>query len=103
MAARDKKSPLSLREASSDRRQREARDVRQALFAQCRSILDQLGEDVSGFALVVWDREGDLRSAYYTGHGPLRPALIPTLAGDALNRHVTLNMAPATDERTGGN
>jgi len=64
------------------------------------SILEQLGDDVSGFALVVWDRRGELRSSYNTGHGPLRPALVPTLAGDALNRHVALDMAPPTDELT---
>jgi hypothetical protein len=91
--------PASLQAIANERRHEEARDVRSALFEQCRSILAQLGDDVSGFALIVWDRHGDLRSSYDTGFGPLRPALVPTLAADALNRHVTLDMAPATDER----
>jgi hypothetical protein len=91
--------PTSLQVVANEQRRQEARNVRSALFDQCRSILAQLGDDVSGFALVVWDRHGDLRSSYDTGFGPLRPSLIPTLAGDALNRHVTLDMAPATDER----
>ena len=91
--------PARLQAIANDRRHQEARDVRSALFEQCKSVLAQLGDEVSGFALVVWDRQGDLRSAYDTGYGPLRPALIPTLVGDALNRHVTLDMAPATDER----
>src|ERR1700730_11621497 len=88
---------LSLGVVANDRRREEAHNARALLFAQCRSILDELGDDVSGFALVVWDREGDLRSSYSVGYGPLRTALIPTLAGDALNRHVPLPMAPATD------
>lgn len=91
----------SLKEVAGDKKHDEAREIREALFAQCRSILDQLGDDVSGFALVVWDRRGELRSSYDTGHGPLRPALVPTLASDALNRHVALDMASPTDE-TGG-
>jgi hypothetical protein len=89
---------ISFKEVAAEKKHDEAREIREALFGQCRSILEQLGDDVSGFALVVWDRRGDLRSSYDTGHGPLRPALVPTLAGDALNRHVALNMAPPTDE-----
>jgi len=89
--------PIPLQLVANDQRRQKARDVKAELFGQCRSIVDQLGDDVSGFALVVWDRQGELRSAYCAGYGPLRPALIPTLVGDALNRHVTLGMAPPTD------
>jgi hypothetical protein len=84
---------IALASVAADRQTAEARLLRADLFARCRSILAELGDEVSGFALVVWTREGDLRSAYDTGYGPLRPALIPTLAGDALNRHVALDMA----------
>ena len=91
---------VSLQLVANDQRRQKARNVREALFSQCRSIVDQLGDDVSGFALVAWDRQGELRSTYYTGYGPLRPALIPTLVGDALNRHVTLGMAPPTDGKS---
>jgi hypothetical protein len=86
--------PLSLVTAANARRQDEARQFRARLFAQCRKIINELGDDASGFAMVVWDRSGELRSAYDTGLGPLRPGIIPTLAGDALNRHVALDMAP---------
>jgi hypothetical protein len=86
--------PLSLITVANVRRRDEARQFRARLFAQCRKIIDELGEDASGFAMVVWDRSGELRSAYDTGQGPLRPGIIPTLAGDALNRHVALDMAP---------
>ena len=90
------------KDVAAGQRHDEAREIREALFGQCRSILEQLGDDVSGFALVVWDRRGELRSSYDTGHGPLRPALVPTLAGDALNRHVALDMAMPTDETGSG-
>jgi hypothetical protein len=91
----------SFTEIAAEQRHSEAREVREALLDQCRSILEQLGDDVSGFALVVWDRRGDLRSSYDTGHGPLRPALVPTLASDALNRHVALDMATPTSQLPG--
>jgi hypothetical protein len=51
-----------LRDVAAARKHDEAREIREALFGQYRSILAQLGDDVSGFALVVWDRRGDLRS-----------------------------------------
>lgn len=86
---------ISLMEVLGERRAEEARDVRRTLFESCRTVLADLGDDVSGFAVVVWTREGELRSALDTGYGPIRPALIPTLAGDALNRHVAGTLAPA--------
>lgn len=95
MAPIDGKRIFSLRLAHESRQNEEAKDVRKALFGQCREILAQLGEDVAGFALVVWNRDGELRTGYDTGYGPIRPPLVPTLAGDALNRHVTLDMAPS--------
>jgi len=44
--------------------------------------------------MVAWTWQGELCGALDTGYGPIRSAFIPTLAGDALNRHVTLEMAP---------
>ncbi len=88
------RKPASLVAVADTRRRDEARQFRARLFAQCRQIIDELGDDASGFAMVVWDRSGDLRSAYDTGYGPLRPGIFPTLCGDALNRHVALDMAP---------
>jgi hypothetical protein len=83
-----------LSEVVAKRKRNDARDARRSLFYACREIADQLGDDIAGFALVAWNREGDLRSALDAGEGPIREALVPTLAGDALNRHVILNMAP---------
>ncbi len=90
----------SLKLISENLRATEAKDVRRSLFERCREVLEELGEDVSGFAVVVWTRDGELRSAFDTGYGPLRAPLIPTLAGDALNRHVAATMEPARTEAT---
>jgi hypothetical protein len=84
---------VSLFDAAASAKRAAAKDVRATMFARCRAALDQFGDDVAGFALVVWDRSGDLRSAYETSIGPIRPALVPTLAADALNRHVAVVVA----------
>ena len=78
----------------AERKLSDAKNSRRALFDACRLLLNALGGDIVGFAVVAWSKDGELRSAYDAGQGPIKAALIPTLAGDALNRHVALDMAP---------
>ena len=47
----------------------------------------------SSFALVVWGKNGDMKTAYNAAEGPIGPALVPTLVSDALNRHVAVMLA----------
>jgi len=43
--------------------------------------------------LIVWGKDGDMRTAYNAAQGPIGPDLVPTLAADALNRHVAVMLA----------
>jgi hypothetical protein len=97
--------PVPLTDVRDDRKRQDARDMRQSLFQRCRAAADQLGDNISGFALVVWDNHGDLRSAYDAARGPIGPALVPTLVSDALNRHVAVKLAEErlTDSSGSGN
>jgi hypothetical protein len=88
-----------LREVVSGQRAEDAREVRRTLFDRCRAAVDQMGDDIAGFAVVVWNREGHLRSAYDAARGPIRAPLVPTLAADALNRHLAVMLA---EERLAG-
>jgi hypothetical protein len=47
------------------------------LVVRCRAAIDQMGDDISGFALAIWDQEGHLRSAYDATRGPIRAPLVP--------------------------
>lgn len=85
----------SLTEISNDRRKADAKATRHSLFERCRAACDQVGDDIAGFAVIVWDKRGDLRSAYDATRGPIGPALVPTLVSDALNRHVAVKLAEA--------
>ena len=89
--------PISMTVISGAQRSAQAREIRAALFQRCRAAIDQMGDDLAGFALVVWDKEGNMRSAYDTSRGPIRAALVPTLAGDALNRHVAVMISAARE------
>jgi hypothetical protein len=82
-----------LREVAEKARCLEAKRLRSKLFEDCRTLVDELERDVSGYALVAWTPQGELRSVYHTGKGPIRPAIIPVLVQDALSRHVAQDMA----------
>ena len=75
------------------RKKAAAKETRRSLFERCRESCNQFGDDIAGFAIVVWDGRGELRSAYDTTRGPIASALVPTLVSDALNRHVAVMLS----------
>jgi hypothetical protein len=80
----EKTAPYEIKPAS-DR----AKNVR-LIFGRCvRSALACMGVDIAGFALVVWDMRGEVRTAYLTEYGLVGRSLMPTYVHDALQRHVT--------------
>jgi hypothetical protein len=92
--------PVSLKVVSNEKRQSDGRSMRHELFGRCRAAADQMGDEIAGFAIVVWDQNGDMRTSYNAARGPIGPALVPTLVSDALNRHVAVKLA---EERLAGN
>ena len=84
---------INLESERALRATREAELIRADLLAECATAIDSLGAEVAGFALVVWNKNGEMRTAYDASKGPIGPALLPTLASDALNRHVAVMLA----------
>jgi hypothetical protein len=62
--------------------------MRADLFAACRTVLGELDNEIGGYPIVAWSPEGELRSVFHAGKGPIRPALIPVLVQDALTYSV---------------
>ncbi len=90
------KRPLTRLDIVRDNRNADAaRKMRASLFQRCRAAIEQVGDEISGFALVVWDKEGNLRSAYDASCGPISAPLVPTFVADALNRHIAVMIAEA--------
>jgi hypothetical protein len=94
----DPKRPVKFSTVANREKEEYARQTRAALFKSCRAAIDQTEDDIAGYVLVVWDDEGNMRSSYDTTRGPIRPPLVPTLASDALNRHVAVMLAVAKAE-----
>ncbi len=88
---------VDLNSERSLRAERESELLRADLLGKCAAAIDAMGDAVAGFALVVWDKNGEMRTAYDASKGPIGPALLPTLASDALNRHVAVMLARAED------
>jgi hypothetical protein len=84
---------IALDSEKAARSAREAKHLREDVLAKCAAALQAMGDDLAGFALVVWDKNGEMRTAYDASRGPVGPALLPTLASDALNRHVAVMLA----------
>ncbi|MBN9289656.1 MAG: hypothetical protein J0H36_00690 [Hyphomicrobium denitrificans] len=75
---------------------REAAELRDGRLEKCCVSVADL-DRLAGYALVVWDARGDMRTAYNAAEGPIGPALVPTLVADALNRHVAVMLARSDD------
>jgi hypothetical protein len=96
--------PISLSQFDTRRRKEAARKMRLQMFASCREILAELSGEITGYAIVAWSPDGDLRSIYEIHGGPIGAALMPTLVADALNRHIAAEMAkpvPVKDDSDG--
>ena len=79
-----------------------AKALRRKLFQKCGTGAEFVGDEIAGFALVIWDRNGDLWTSYDAQTGIVGPALMPTLVHDALNRHVAVAIAAQRDATENG-
>ncbi len=84
---------IDIESEKAARAEREAKSLQEEITAKCAAAVQSMGTDVAGFALVVWSKSGEMRTAYDASRGPIGPALLPTLASDALNRHVAVMLA----------
>ncbi|MGO4683608.1 hypothetical protein [Hyphomicrobium sp. 2TAF46] len=95
--ARTMSNLVKLASEKAARSEREAELLREDLLQKCTDAVAGLGDNLTGYALVVWGKDGDMRTAYNAAQGPIGPALVPTLAADALNRHVAVMLSKKED------
>jgi len=88
---------INLESEKALRAEREAELLRAEILSKCAAAVEAMGEDIAGFALVVWNKSGEMRTVYDASKGPVGPGLLPTLASDALNRHVAVMLAKETE------
>jgi hypothetical protein len=77
----------------NERKASEARRARQTLYRCARNASSAHGIELSGFALVTWDRHGMMHTALYEGYGPVAWGRIPHEVETALSQHICTEMA----------
>lgn len=75
-----------------ERKALEAKLVRASIFDCGRDVVRILGDNISGFALVSWDRKGSVSTALDCGYGPITRRRIPSFCLDALQQHVVRDL-----------
>jgi hypothetical protein len=77
--------------------------VKDQAISSVKSSCDQLGDDLAGFALVMWSAtDGDPIVSYSADIGPIGPGLIVPYVMDALNRRLTVEMIANGGDEGGG-
>ena len=93
---------MTVLEIAAERKSRfetEAETLRHHLSDQCTIAIEEIGDDIAGYAFVVWNRVGELKTVYNATHDPIRPQILPAMVSDALNRHVTIMLAREAAEK----
>jgi hypothetical protein len=74
------------------KRKADAKAVYTRLKTHIKDFSEVLGEDIGGFALIMWNKEGSTQVDLSADIGAIGPSMVPVFAHDALNRHVTVVM-----------
>lgn len=83
--------PVKLSLVRDERREKHAKEFRKDMFNGIRDIVKDAGNDIAGYAVVVWNKDGANWSTLKPG-GPVQSRLTPTFVGDALTQHVTCDL-----------
>lgn len=85
------KRPVKLSVIRSERQRDAAKEIRRELYGSMKDVVDDAGDGIAGYALVVWDKQGANWSTL-RGGSPIQTRLAPTFVQDALSQHVAVNM-----------
>lgn len=83
--------PVKLSIIRSEKNHAAAKDMRREMFGHIRGLVADAGEDIAGYAIVVWDKDGYNWSTLKSG-GPIKSRLAPTFIHDAIQQHVMLDL-----------
>lgn len=87
------KAKLYLIQDAIDAKKRKAAKLkRHLMFTQVREACEEHGDDLSGMALIVWDKAGQMNTYIMVGDGPYDSQALPTMAACALTQHTTMQL-----------
>jgi hypothetical protein len=77
----------------NERKAAEAKHMRGDMHSAVRQVCRDLGEELSGYALVSWTRRGETHTNINEGYGPFGWGSLPGQCHDAVNRHIAIVIA----------
>jgi len=92
------KRVVKLSVVRNQRKAAEAKSLRSDLFNSARRISSAMGDEFGGYAIVAWERNGDVYSSINNSYGPIRGRALPSFCRDAISAHVTLDIAKSPSE-----
>ena len=76
--------------------------VKDELSASVKKSIEAVGDDLAGFALVVWSKiDGEPYVSYNADTGPIGPGMLVPFVSDALARRVTVEFLAQDDDDEG--
>lgn len=85
------KKPVKLSVVRSERKHADAKDLRREMFSHLRTVVQDCGDDVAGYAIVVWDKDGYNWSTLKAG-GPVKTRFAATFVHDAVQQHAIVDL-----------
>jgi hypothetical protein len=90
-----RKKVVKLHLVRNKRKLAEAKAVTEDLAFNAQEIADNFGEEFAGYALVMWNRAGEVSSAYQANYGAVMPDLVVAVVHSKLVSHVAANTMAA--------
>lgn len=84
--------PIKLSVVKNEREIKRAREIRGMLHRRVGECAGDFGQDIAGYALVMWGRDGRSSSVVLSG-APIKSRMVPEFARDALNQHIAVDLA----------
>jgi hypothetical protein len=84
---------VRLVQVRNERKASAAKHMRRDMHAAVRSTCRDFGDELSGYALVSWTRDGNFHTSLNEGYGPYGWGALPGQCRDAINRHISVSIA----------
>jgi hypothetical protein len=75
--------------------------IRKRLISNMRNMIKNQGDDLCGYAIVLWDHRGDCSTVYHTPDGPISSNMLPAYLSHAMNRHIVLDQIDQSATKPG--
>jgi hypothetical protein len=82
---------IKLNVVRNERKKEEYKKIKKEFFKRAKECLSFCSDNIGGYALVIWDKDGTAVSTIDVLMGNISRSLVPSFVSDKLNRHIILD------------